>query len=63
MEKNDVSSWDESLNSGSASRDEVSSQDETFTFLHVIGIFFILKTMARWDEISTWLRNNNFIPE
>ena len=25
-------------------------------------LFFILKTMVRWDEISTWLHNNNFIP-
>ena len=48
MEKNDVSFRKESFNSGSASRDEISSQDEIFTFLHVIVIcFFILKTMAR----------------
>ena len=40
MEKNDVSSWDESFNSGSAGRDEISSQDETYTFLHVIVICF-----------------------
>ena len=57
MEKNDVSSRKESLNSGSASRDEISSQDEIFTFLHVIVI-----VMARRDEISTRLRNN-LIPE
>ena len=25
-------------------------------------LFFILKTVARWDEISTRLCNNNFIP-
>ena len=42
MEKNYVSSWDESFNSGSATRDKVSSQDEIFTFLHEIVIFFYI---------------------
>ena len=41
MEKNDVSSLDESFNSGSANRDEISSQDELFIFLHVIVICFL----------------------
>ena len=41
MEKNDVSSRDESYNSGSASCDEISSQDEIFAFLHVIVICFL----------------------
>ena len=63
MEKNGVSSRDEIFNSGSASRDEISYQDEIFKFLHVIVIcFFILKTMKKWDEISTRLRNSYFIP-
>ena len=26
------------------------------------NLFFVLKTVARWHEISTRLRNNNFIP-
>ena len=48
MEKNDVSSRDESFNLGSASWNEISAQDEIFTFLHVIVFFFyILKAMAR----------------
>ena len=38
MEKNDVSSRNESFNLGSASRDEILSQDEMFNFLHVIVI-------------------------
>ena len=58
MEKNDVSSRDESFNLGSASRDEISSQDERFIFLRNLNLFFILKTMTRWDEISTRFRNN-----
>ena len=41
MEKNDVSSRDESFNSGSASGDEISFQDEIFTFLHLIVIYFL----------------------
>ena len=41
MEKNDVSSGDESFNLGPASRNEISSQDEIFTFLHVIVICFL----------------------
>ena len=41
MEKNDVSSRDESFNLGSASQDEISSQDKIFTFLHVIIICFL----------------------
>ena len=41
MEKNDVSSQDESFNLESVSRDEISSQDEIFIFLHVIVICFL----------------------
>ena len=41
MEKNDVLSWHKSFNLGSASRDEIPSQDEIFTFLHVIVICFL----------------------
>ena len=41
MEKNNVSSRDESFNSGSASRDEISSSDEILNFLHVIVICFL----------------------
>ena len=41
MEKKDVSSWDESFNSRSASRDEISFRNETFDFLHVIVICFL----------------------
>ena len=41
MEKNDASSPDESFNSGSASRDEISSRDEIFNFLHIIVICFL----------------------
>ena len=41
MEKNDVSSRNESFNSGSASQGEISSHDEIFTFLHVIVICFL----------------------
>ena len=41
MEKNDISSGDESFNSGSASRDAISSRDEIFSLLHVIVICFL----------------------
>ena len=63
MKKNDVSSRDEIFNSGSANRDEILSQDEIFVFFACNrNLFFVLKTVARWHEISTRLRNNNFIP-
>ena len=39
MEKNDVSSRDESFNSGSANPDEISSRDEIFNLLHAIICF------------------------
>ena len=39
--KNDVSSRDERFNLESASWDEISSQDEIFTFLRVIVIYFL----------------------
>ena len=42
MEKNDVSSRDESFNSGSASRNEILFQNEIFIFLRNRNLFFIL---------------------
>ena len=41
MEKNDASSWDESFNSESANRNEISSRDEIFIFSRVIVICFL----------------------
>ena len=62
MEKNDVSSWDESLTRGQLAGMKFHPRMKYLFFACNHNLFFKLKTMARWDEILTRLPNYNFIP-